>query len=792
MKTLSARVASMTLGLCLAVAIASAQQAPVNLRSSSTFAVLAGTTVTVTGGGTITGNIGIYPGTAYVPGTPAVTVNGTIYAGGPVAQQAEADLTTAFNDAAGRSVAPITVAGNIGGQTLAPGLYKSTSSLAISSGDLTLDAQGNANAVWIFQIGSTLTTTSGRQVILANGANPANIFWQVGTSATIGTTSVFQGNILAGISISLLTGSTISGRALAIGGATTIDTGGGSSATVPVAATVPTVTSTVPANGALGVAVGSIISATFSEAMNPATITASSFTLAQGSTAVSGVVTYLGTTAIFTPSSPLLSQKIYTGTITTAAKDQSGNALASNYVWSFTTGTSASTTPPTVISTAPISGAASVPVGNQLSATFSEAMNPATISTATFTLTQGATTVAGSVAYAGTTAVFTPLTSLLPNTSYIAAITTGAMDLSGNALAAKYSWTFVTASSGNTTPPTVISTVPANGSSGISIASDISATFSEALNPLTITTATFTLQQGPVPVSGSVSLSGTLATFVPLSNLLPSTAYTATITNAVRDLTGNALAANYVWNFTTASAAPPAPVIGVSSVVSDASFVAPVAAGSIVAVFGTNLSIGQSPSVMPTPLPYSLAQSSFVIGSFNAPLYFAMPTQVNVQIPWELAGQTQASITATVNGVVSNTQIVPLAAFAPGIFSMDSSGGGQGAILIAPTATLAAAATPVSRGAYVSIFCTGLGAVSNQPATGAQAPASPLARTLTPAIVTIGGQAAVVTYAGLAPGLVGLYQVNAIVPAGVTPGNAVTVIVSVNNIVSNTVTMAVQ
>src|SRR5580658_1035958 len=202
MKKFNVAVVSLAFGVCLTAITATAQQAPVNLRSNSTFAVVAGTTVTVTGAGTITGNIGIFPGTAYVAGNPAVTVNGTIYAGGPVASQAEADLTTAYNDAAGRTVAPITVSGNIGGQTLAPGLYKSTSSLAISSGNLTLDAQGDPNAVFIFQMASTLTTTSGLQIVLSGGAKSTNVFWQVGTSATLGTTSSFQGTIMANQAIS--------------------------------------------------------------------------------------------------------------------------------------------------------------------------------------------------------------------------------------------------------------------------------------------------------------------------------------------------------------------------------------------------------------------------------------------------------------------------------------------------------------------------------------------------------------------------------------------------------------
>jgi hypothetical protein len=195
---------------------------PVALGSAASFVVLAGSTVSNTGPSALTGDMGVSPGTA-ITGFPPGTITGTQHAGDPTAAQAIADLGTAYLDAAGRTLCPISVAGNIGGQTLPPGLYNSTSTLAISSGDLTLDAQGDADAVFIFQIASTLTTTSGRQVLLINGAKSANVFWQVGTSATLGTTSAFQGTIMADQAVTLDTGATLNGRALAHIAAVTLD-----------------------------------------------------------------------------------------------------------------------------------------------------------------------------------------------------------------------------------------------------------------------------------------------------------------------------------------------------------------------------------------------------------------------------------------------------------------------------------------------------------------------------------------------------------------------------------------
>jgi hypothetical protein len=200
---------------------AATTQLPVVLATSDGYVVLAGSTITSTGATNITGDMGLSPG-ASVTGFPPGIVVGTKHITDPSATQAKLDLTTAYNSAAGRTLGPVSVAGNIGGMTLPAGLYKSTSGLAISSGDLTLDAKGNANAIWIFQIASTLTTTSGRKVILSGGAKAANIYWQVGTSATLGTTSVFKGTIMADQSITLNSGAALEGRAFARIGAVTM------------------------------------------------------------------------------------------------------------------------------------------------------------------------------------------------------------------------------------------------------------------------------------------------------------------------------------------------------------------------------------------------------------------------------------------------------------------------------------------------------------------------------------------------------------------------------------------
>ncbi len=350
----------------------------------------------------------------------------------------------------------------------------------------------------------------------------------------------------------------------------TITTGATSSAGTPLAASyvwtfttilpTPTVITTVPVNTATGVPVSQVLSATFSEPINCASLPFTAFTVvaAPGATPVAGTIACSGAVVTFTPADSLAFNTVFTATISTGVQDLAGTPLAANYVWSFRT--VPAPTLPTVISTVPLNGATGVPTNQALSATFSEAMDPATISATTFTLkaTSGAS-VTGVVTYtaAGSIATFVPSANLLPTTQYTATISTGAMDLAGNALADSYEWTFTTAAAPLAVPPTVISTIPAGLATDVPFNQIVSATFSTAMDPATINSTTFTLTgPGATPVAGLVAYAavGNSLTFTPTANLAASTTFTATIKTGAQNLAGTALAADYVWTFTTGAA----------------------------------------------------------------------------------------------------------------------------------------------------------------------------------------------------------------------------------------------
>ena len=345
-----------------------------------------------------------------------------------------------------------------------------------------------------------------------------------------------------------------------------------------VVITAPTVTSTVPANLDTGVQINRRITATFTEAMDLATITTSSFKVTGPlSTAVTGTVTYAGETAVFTPDNALAGNSPYTATITTAAKSQAGVAMAANYIWSFQTGLTADTTAPTLISTGASDGDTGLPINRDATATFSEPMDPTTLAspatsfTVCSTATQGGacvTSVVGVVTYLGNTATFNPDIYLSTDTWYKSEITTGAKDLAGNALISALRanpWNWKTGAAADIIAPTVTITNPADLATNVPVDKKINATFSEAMSLTTMTTANFTVHETAVPlnvVTGTVAYDtqNNIATFSPLTNLTADTDYTVTVTNGAEDLAGNALVVPAVgglpkpnpWTFRTA------------------------------------------------------------------------------------------------------------------------------------------------------------------------------------------------------------------------------------------------
>jgi uncharacterized protein (TIGR03437 family) len=231
------------------------------------------------------------------------------------------------------------------------------------------------------------------------------------------------------------------------------------------------------------------------------------------------------------------------------------------------------------------------------------------------------------------------------------------------------------------------------------------------------------------------------------------------------------------------------PSIKPGGIVNAANYGGTLAPGSIAAVFG---SFGVAGSAQSLPLPTMIAGLSMQFaGAYAAPLFAVANNQANVQIPWELAGRTTVTLAAGNNGQAGAPQALNLANFAPGIFTITADGAGQGVIVDGSYRVLDGSHPATAGSSVAIIYCTGLGSVTNQPITGAASPANPPAQTINTPTVAIGGGKARVLFSGLAPGLVGTYQVNVEVPADSALGSAVPVSISIGGIISNTVTMGV-
>ncbi|QKV81117.1 DUF3494 domain-containing protein [Amycolatopsis sp. Hca4] len=332
---LCAVVTTLGLGLVVGAPQAVAAEAPVGLGTAMSYSVLGGQAVTNTGPSTLAGDLGVSPGTA-ITGFPPGTAAGTTHAGDAVAAQAQADLVVAYNDAAGRAPTA-SVAGDLVGQTLAGGVYQSTGPLALG-GTLTLDGQGESDTVWIFQVASTLITAPASDVNLINGAQACNVYWQVGSSATLGTNSNFVGTIMALTSITVTTGTAVAGRALARNGQVSLDD---NTFTTPGCATSPTTTTPPDTETTTGTTTDTTLSTSTGTTTGTTTDTTSSTSTetTTGTTTDTTLSTSTGTTTGTTTDTTLSTS---TGTTTGTTTDTT---------LSTSTGTTTGTTTDTTLST---------------------------------------------------------------------------------------------------------------------------------------------------------------------------------------------------------------------------------------------------------------------------------------------------------------------------------------------------------------------------------------------------------------------------------------------------------
>jgi len=498
-------------------------------------------TFTLTAGGTaVTGNVSYSAGTSTAVFTPASPLAyNTVYT---------ATITTGVQNPAGTALGT----SNTWSFTTATGPAPTVAAVTPGNGSTGVAANTTVTATFseamkastITSSTFTLTPQGGAAVGATVSYNAAALTATLTPNAPLAASTTYTATVSTGV-----VGAT--GSAMANANSWSFTTAAGP---------VPTVTSVMPTSGTNGVAITSTVTAIFSEAMDPATITSATFMLTgPGNTPVAGTIAVSTTnvtndTATFTPSAPLAYNVSYTALITTGVLAASTNLpevpLAANYSWSFTT---APPPPATVVAVTPADGSTSVPIsGTTVTATFGAAMTASTINPSTFTVTGPSGAIGGAVSYnpATLTATFTPSVSLAYGATYTATLGTGVTSSLGGTLPSPYTWSFATVKA---TVPTVSSTVPADSTTNVNTGAALSATFSVPMNAATLNSSTFMLTAAGGAVAGTVSYnSGTnTATFTPSAALAPSTAYTATITTGAQGSTGAALASNYTWSFTT-------------------------------------------------------------------------------------------------------------------------------------------------------------------------------------------------------------------------------------------------
>ncbi|HEX7965290.1 MAG TPA: Ig-like domain-containing protein [Gammaproteobacteria bacterium] len=315
------------------------------------------------------------------------------------------------------------------------------------------------------------------------------------------------------------------------------------------------VTTTFPADKAADILLGTEISVTFGQTMDPTTIDAGTFrVLAPGGVPVPGSVSYTGVTAVFTPTNPLMPDTTYDVEVSQDVKSLDGIPMDADYRFAFTTGEDLAGTPPVVLYTLPAFGDQDVAPNTSILAIFDEPMDPLSLTTASFTVTAATgEPVSGVVTYTGTTAVFTPDTQLLPGVTYTGRIGTAATDLNGEPLASSYVWTFTTGSGNAASTPQILFTDPAVNDSMVSPYKKISIAFNEVMDPRTLDAGTIQVtDENGTPVPGTFTYMAFAVVFTPANRLDMGETYTVTVSGDVKDLEGIRMGSDYSWTFSTA------------------------------------------------------------------------------------------------------------------------------------------------------------------------------------------------------------------------------------------------
>lgn len=301
----------------------------------------------------------------------------------------------------------------------------------------------------------------------------------------------------------------------------------------------PEVVSTNPENLSTEVPLNQNITVTFNEIMNPSSFTNASFVI-MGDTQLSGLISFSGTTVTFTPSTPLVSYTTYTGIIKTSVLDVNGNALQTNYIWTFTTSL---VIIPTVIFADPAPGELNIVLNKSIKTQFNMDMDESSVNSSTFQLKQGENLVDGHVSYNNVDATFNPSQALLPNTEYAITIKAGMKNTLGTYMDKDTTWSF---STGTAMAPAVKCNDPANQAVEVVLNKTISACFSQNMNPSTFNQTTFTLSNGSTPISGTITYIDSFVTFTPSINLISGTTYTAVLTTGVLSMDGISLLTDFI------------------------------------------------------------------------------------------------------------------------------------------------------------------------------------------------------------------------------------------------------